>query len=149
MKGDCGAWRRVLLELLGVGFEEHRVEEMHQRHVEEVEPNGAIRAVIAVAVPAPVGREHDIVGRHRQPRAIDGGIGAGLGVDDEAQRVGRVAVRARPLARHDHLVGGDERARGGVGIAFERIDEDEVAPLGQLGVDEAAGGIERAACAWA
>ena len=58
---------------------------------------------------------------------------------------GRVAVHPRPLAGHDHLIGGDQRAHGAVGVALGRIEQDEVAPLGKFGVDEPAGGIERAA----
>src|SRR5215211_5903100 len=56
-----------------------------------------------------------------------------------------MAVHARPLARHDHLVGGHDGAHGAIGVAFGGIEQDQVAPLGELGVDEPAGRIERAA----
>src|SRR5580704_7260006 len=55
-----------------------------------------------------------------------------------------VAVRARPFSRHDHLIGRDHGAHGAVARVRHRIIEDEIAPLGELGVDQPAGGIERA-----
>ncbi len=123
-------------------LEEHRVEQLHQRHVKHVEPVGAGAALVAVAMPAPVRRQHHVARHHGEPLAVHHRVGAGLGVDHEPQRVRRVAVRARLLARHDHLVGGDDGARGGV--AGRRILQDQVAALGELGVDQPAGGVERA-----
>ena len=49
-----------------------------------------------------------------------------------------LAMRAGLLACLDHLVGGDERRDGRVVVALYGIVEDEVAALGELGVDEAA-----------
>src|SRR3984885_15392546 len=56
-----------------------------------------------------------------------------------------MAMRTRPFAGHDHLISGDHGAHGAVARVRYRIIEDEIAPLGELGVDQPAGGIERAA----
>src|SRR5262245_63220331 len=128
-----------------VWLEEHGLQKLHQRGVEEVETVSARLAVVAVAVSRPVGREQHVARLHGDVDAVHHRIGAGLGVEDQAQRIGRVAVRARPFARHDHLVGGYDGAHGAVGVGFGRIDQDEVAPFGELGVEQAARGVERAA----
>ncbi len=108
--------RLVLVERL----EKHRLEQLHQRRVEEIKPIGAGAAVVAVAVRRPVRRQQYVARLHRDVDAVDLGVGAGLGVENEPQRIRRVAVRARPFARHDHLVGGDDGAHGAVGIALGR-----------------------------
>jgi hypothetical protein len=51
-------------------------------------------------------------------------------------------MRARLFARHDHLIGRDDGARGRVAAAC-RVLHDQVAPLGELGVDQPAGSVER------
>src|SRR2546427_306108 len=49
-----------------------------------------------------------------------------------------MAMRARLLAGQDRLVGGDQRAQGGVLVAGNRIAPHEVAPLGAVGADQPA-----------
>ena len=123
-------------------LEEHRLEKPRQRHVEAVEPVGLLGAVVAVAVPAPARGEDDVAGLHRMLVAVDHRVSA-LRVEDHAQRVRRMAVRARLLAGQDRLVGRDQRAQGGVVVAGNRVAHHEVAPLGAVGADQAAGGLHR------
>src|SRR5262249_6062545 len=54
-----------------------------------------------------------------------------------------VAMRQRLLACLHHLIGGDDVAAGGVDVAGDRIDHDQVAPLGLLHRHEFAGLVER------
>ena len=126
-------------------FEEHRLKQLHQRHVEKIEPIGTGTAVVAVAVARPVRCQQHVAWLHRDLDTVDLGIGAGLGIQNEPQRIRRMAMRARPFARHDHLIGGDQRAYRAVAVVGGRIEQNEIAPLGKLGVDQPAGGIERAA----
>ena len=97
---------------------------------------------MAVTMPAPARRQHDIAGFHQGLFAIDGRKRA-LGVEDDPEGVRRVAVRARFLAGQDHLVGADQRAGGGDIVARDRVAHDQIAALGQFRIDQAAGGIER------
>ena len=142
------AQRRVLgdrldaLETVGVVLDEHRFEQMDQRHVEPVEPVGRPVAVMAVAVPLPARGQHDVPGVHRRLDAVDRRIGA-FGVDDDPERVRGVAVRARGLARQDHLVGRDQRAGGGDAGGIDRVAHHEVAAFGEFGVDQPPRRVER------
>ena len=108
--GDFCTTRSTFSWLLRMLLEEHRLEKVGERHVEPVEPVGGLVAVVAVAVPAPAGREHHVARLHRHLLAVDRRERA-LAVDDDAQRMGRVPVRRRLLARQDHLVGAHQRAR--------------------------------------
>ena len=101
-------------------LEEHRLQRVDQRRVEKIDPIAGRVRFIAVAVPGPVRRQQHIARPHHQLDAVDNRIGAGLRIDHEAQRIGRVAVRARLLAGKDHLIGGEQRARGGVFVSPER-----------------------------
>ena len=78
---------------------------------------------------------------HVEALAVDDRVGA-LAVQHHAERVGGVAVRARDLARQDHLIGADHGADGGVAVAVDGVEQDQVAALGELGIDQAPGGIE-------
>jgi hypothetical protein len=51
-------------------------------------------------------------------------------------------VRRRLLARQDHLVGADQRARRLEIGALRRVAHHQVAALGERHVDQAAGGVE-------
>ena len=107
--GEVCTTRSTFCVLLRMLLEEHRLEQMGERHVEPVEPVGGLVAVMAVAVPAPAGREHHVAGLHRRLLAVDDRVRA-LGVDDDAQRMRRMPVRRRMLAGQDHLIGADQRA---------------------------------------
>ena len=132
--------RRVLLRML---LEEHRLEQMGERHVEPVEPIGRLVAVMAVAVPAPAGRQHHVAALHRRLLAVDHRVRA-LAVDDDAERVRRMPVRRRVLAGQNHLVGADQRAGCLEVGARRRIAHHQVAPLRERHIDQAPGGVEAA-----
>ena len=123
-------------------LEEHRLEQVRERHVEAVEPVGLLGAVVAMAVPAPAWSEDDVAGLHRVLVAVDHRVGA-LRVQDHAQRVRRMAMRARLLPGQDRLVRGDQGAQGGVVVAGNRVAHHEVAPLGAIRADEAPGRLHR------
>ena len=114
---------------------------MRQRHVEPVEPVRRLVAVVAVAVPAPAGREHHVAGLHRRLLAVDGRVRA-LAIDDHAQRVRRMPVRTRVLAGQDHLIGAHQGTAGLVGGQRRRIAHHQVAALGERNVDQPPGGVE-------
>ncbi len=64
-----------------VRLEEHRLEQLHQRHVQKVEPVGAGAAVVAVAVARPVRRQQHVARLHGDLDAVDFGVGARLGIE--------------------------------------------------------------------
>ena len=96
-----------------------------------------------MSVPAPSRRQHDVARTHVESCAVDDRVHVSVRLQHEAQRIGRVAVRTGPLSRQDHLVGADQGADAGVGIAFDGIRKQQVAPLGLRGGDEPACRIER------
>src|SRR5579875_796661 len=51
-----------------------------------------------------------------------------------------MAMATRLLARLDHLIGAHQVAAGGVVVTLDRIDQDQVTPLGLLGGNKTAGG---------
>ena len=74
-----------LLLVLVRPFRKRRVEELHHRDVEPVEPEHRLRSLIGVIMPGHRRRNDKVAGRHRGALAVDGGIGA-LAFEDEAQR---------------------------------------------------------------
>ncbi len=136
-----GADRFVALRVV---FVEHRLQQMDERRIEAVHPVTHAVGLAAVAVPAPVGREQHVVRLHFEALAVDDGVGA-FALEDEPERVRRMAVGARLLSRQDRLVGGDHGAYRRVGVAFDRIEQDQVAALGELGIDQPSRRIERRA----
>jgi hypothetical protein len=83
------------------------VQQIHELHVEPVEPDHRLLGLVAVVVPGPGRGDDEIAGLHQGPLAIDGGIGP-VPLDDKAQRRLRMAVRRRDLARHDELQPGEQ-----------------------------------------
>src|SRR5581483_5744030 len=117
---------RGRLTLLRIHLEEVRLERVHQRDVEPVLPDaGAAGALVAVVVPGPVRREHQVASVDAQLLAIDDGVGA-LALHDEAQRRRGVAMgRSRLAGQHD-LDAGVQRADAGADVAsggFLRRDQ--------------------------
>ena len=69
----------------GLGFlAETRVEEIHDVHVQPVEPDHRFAPYVGVIVPHPGRRDHEVAGQHHRPLTIDGSVGI-LAFDDEAQ----------------------------------------------------------------
>ena len=120
---------------------ERRAEEARERRVEPVEPDHRPRAVVAVIVPGPGRRHHEVAGLHRQLLARNRRISA-LALDDEAERTRRMAVRRRDLARHDDLQSGEQRIADESGAAQRRIFQAQHAALGFLLGDQVAGADE-------
>ena len=117
---------------------ERRAEKSRERRVEPIEPDHRRGAEIAVVMPGPGRRHHEVAGLHRQLLAGDRRVGA-LALDDKAERARRVAVRRRDLARHDDLQSGEQRVADERGAAQGRILQAQHAPLGLLLADEIAG----------
>ncbi len=129
------------LGVLRIRLVERRAEEARERRVEAVEPDHRRGAEIAVVVPGPGRRHHEVAGLHRQLLAGDRRVGA-LALDDEAQRARRVAVRRRDLARHDDLQPGEQRIADEGGAAQARILQAQHAARRLLLGDEVAGAQE-------
>jgi putative membrane protein len=129
-----GVGLRLLRALLG----EAGVEESDQRDVEAVEPDHRLAAVVAVVVEGPRRRDDEVAEAHRRALAVDGRVGA-FAVEHQAQRRLRVPVRRRHLAGQDQLQPGVQRLRDRRLAAQGRVLEDQDAPLGLFGADEAAG----------
>jgi predicted nucleic acid-binding Zn ribbon protein len=79
-------------------FEEHRFERVDERHVEIVDPVRRNVSRVAVAMPAPRRRQHDVARQHRDALAVDRGIRTRVAFDDQPQGVRRVAMRTRVFA---------------------------------------------------
>jgi hypothetical protein len=84
-----------------VGLEEHRIEQVDERHVEEVDPHRRFRPRVPVPVPGPTRGEQHIPGEHRHLHTVDDGVGALIGFQHQPAGMGRVAVGAGALARKD------------------------------------------------
>ena len=95
-------------------------------------------AVVAVVVEGPRRGDDEVAVAHRRALAVDRGVGA-LAVEHQAQRRLGVAVRRRHLAGQDQLQAGVERLGDARLAAQGRVLEDQDAPLGLLGGDQAAG----------
>ena len=93
-------------------------------------------ALVAVAVPTAAGGEHDVTGFHRVLVAIDHRVRA-TRIQDDAHGMGGMAVRAGLFTGQYGLVGADQGVQGFHIVARAGVDHDGVAPLGQLGVDQA------------
>jgi hypothetical protein len=133
------------LERVGMGLEESRLDVPHEWHVREIEPERGLAALVGMSMPAPGWRQHDITGRHIDPLTVHDGVDIAGGIEHETQGGRCVAMRARGLARLDHLVGGDDVARRGIGVPRSGVHHDEVAPLSDISADEAAGFVTRPA----
>ncbi|MNV59098.1 hypothetical protein D3C71_1515030 [compost metagenome] len=129
------------LELVGMALEEHAFHQMHQRHIEHVHPVAILAAVARMRVPGPARRQQHVAGTHLDARAVDHGVGA-LAFQDDAQRIGRVAVGVGRLAGLDQLVGRDHGAHGGIEVALDRIGHGQVAPVRHGVVDQMAGSVQ-------
>jgi hypothetical protein len=77
--------------LFAVGLEKNRVEQIDQREVESVQPDHWLVGFIAMVVPGPRGRDHEIARPYRGPLAVYRGVGA-IAFDNEAQRALGVAM---------------------------------------------------------
>ena len=133
---------RVLLRAVGVLLEEHRLEQVHQGDVEDVDPVAVVRlGGCRVLVPRPARGEQHVTGPHLDPVALDDGVGP-VALEDDPQGGGGVVVRERGLSRLDQLVrrhhGPDRR----VDVALGRVGERDVAAVRLGVVDEPAGDVE-------
>jgi len=117
-------------------FKKHGFQPARQRQVQAVKPKALRVTLVAVAVPTAAGGEHDVAGFHRVLVAIDHRIRA-TRIQDDAHGVGGVAVRAGLFAGQDGLIRTDQGVQGFHIMARTGVDHDGVAPLGQLGVDQA------------
>jgi hypothetical protein len=81
---------------------------------------------------------------HVETLAVDHGVSP-LALQHHAERVGRMPVRTCRLARQNHLVGADHGANGGVAVALDRVEQDQISAFGEFGIDQPAGGGERGA----
>ncbi len=95
---------------LGVELEEHRVQGLHERDVEPVQPDHRSVGVIAVVVPGEARRQDEVARRHVDALPVDGRVGA-VSLHDEADRRRRVTMGAGDLAGQEELDGGDHRVR--------------------------------------
>ena len=110
----------------------------HGGDIEAIEPDHRARAVIAMVMPLPIGRQHQVEGAHHRALAIDGGMGS-LAFHDKAQRRLGVAMAGRHLTGQDQLQPGIEAIGDGRSTGQPRIFQDQHPPLGLLGRDHAAG----------
>ena len=115
--------------VLRIVLAEVRTQHARERRIEPVEPHHRGGSEVAVIVPGPARRHHEIPGRIVVALAVDRGIGA-LAFHDEAQRVRRVPVRRRDLARQDRLQAGEQRRRDEGRSRQCRVLQHEHAPLG-------------------
>ena len=133
------------LHAVGMALDIHRLQQMDERHVQPVEPVGLFGAVMAVAVPAAARRQHDVAVQHRVLLAVNDGPGA-VAVQNHPERMRRVAVAGRLLARQDGLVGADQGARRGDVVTGDRVAHDQVAPLGEIRPDQPRRAVHRRPC---
>ncbi len=113
---------------------ENAIERLDHRHVEDIDPDGARLAVVVVAVPGPVGRHDQITVAHVAAQAVDEGAAA-LPLEHDAQRRGRVAVRAGALARQHALDGADDVGDRGEAPLEMRVGQDQHAVVGIMAGD--------------
>ena len=111
------------------GLEHVGAEIAVERRVERIHPHDRAAAFMDVLVPGPARRDDEIAFLHQAALAVDDGVGA-LALDDEADRVHGVAVRARGFSRQEDLQRGREICRGaGRGVVGFGIDEGQNAAL--------------------
>jgi hypothetical protein len=123
----------------GIVVGEDRIEETRHRHVDAVEPEDRLIAVIRMIVPETGRRDDEIALLHSRAFAVDRRVGAALAFEHEADRGGRMPVRGRDLARHDHLHPARQRADRRLDAAEARIDEQQHAALRLRRRNDAAG----------
>src|SRR5690606_38903968 len=93
-----------------------------------VEPDHALVRFVAVVVPVPAGRQHQVARLHVDALAVHGRVGAGA-LDDEPDRRGRMAVGAGALAGQQHLDGAEEAVGGGPAAVQARVEQLQRPPL--------------------
>ena len=121
-----------------VVLRERRVEELHDRDVQPVEPEHRLVRLVPVVVPRHRRRDDEVAVVHRRPLAIDGRMRA-VAFEHEAQRALRVPVRGSDFARQHQLHAGIEIGRDLRLSAQPGILENQHAALGFFGGDQAAG----------
>lgn len=131
----------VLLQPVRVALEEHRLEQVDERHVEYVYPEALVRACIRVRMPAPAGRQENVSRPHFNPHTVNNRVGA-LSFENDPQRVGCMAVRVGDLARFDRLVCADKRAYRRIQVPFHGVPECEVAAVCHAVIHQVAGTFE-------
>ncbi len=99
---------------------------------------------MAMTVPTPTRCQHNVPGLHRMFLAIHHRERP-FAFDNHPQRMWRVAMRARLLARQDHLIGIDQRLSRSDVVAWYGVTQDQVSPLRQVSVDKPPGSVERGA----
>src|SRR4051812_6762177 len=107
-------------------FEEHGFGELHEWYVEKVDPVAGLICFVDMSMPAPSRSEQHVAWYHLDAGAVDDRGNARFAFQYEGQSRGRMAVGAGGVASHDALIGGDQVAGGGVGVALDRIDHDEI-----------------------
>jgi hypothetical protein len=112
-----------------------RAKELAERIVQRVQPDDRRCSEMAVVVPGPAGREHEVARPHGNALALNRGVGA-FALDDESQCIGRVSVSGRDLAGLDDLQSAIDRAGDVAGARQSRVFQHEDAALGFLGGDE-------------
>ena len=127
--GDGLKAQRVLLK-------KHGFKAARQGQVQAIKPMGLRIALVAVAVPTAAGGEHDITGFHGVLVAIDHRVSA-TRIQDDAHGVGGMSVRAGLFAGQDGLIRTDQGVQSFHIVARAGVDHDGIAPLGQLGVNQA------------
>ena len=107
---------------------ERRVEELHDRDIQTVEPEHRRRALVAVVVPGHRRRDDEVAVVHERAFAVDGRVRA-VALEDEPECALGVPVGGRDLARQQVL----HRDRDGVASGALRhagVVEAQDAPLG-------------------
>ena len=127
--------QRQRLRLVRIILAEHGAEELRERIVQRVEPDHRLAAGMAVIVPAPIRRQHEIARMHRHALAFDGRISAAA-FDDETHGVRGVAMGAGDFARQDDLHAGIERTGDIAAAGQPRIFQHQHPAFGLLGRDQ-------------
>ena len=130
----------VLIEM----FRKRRIQKLHDRNVQAVQPEHRLAGLVPVIVPRHRRRDDEVPIVHRRALAVDGRMRAAA-FEHEAQRTLRVSMCRRDFSRQHELhagiqIGGDLRLPAESGIF-----ENQHATLGFLGGDQLAGFHHRGA----
>src|SRR5262249_13817849 len=125
-------------------LEEHRLSELDERDVQEIDPIARLAALVRVAMPGPRRGQDDVPWRHIDTGTIDDRGGTRVSCEHEPQGRCRMAMGPRGIAGHDTLIGGNEVTRRRVDITLYWIDHDQIAPFGLIGRHHVMRGIEGA-----
>ena len=119
---------RIFGRLLGLLFppfellEKGNVQEIDERDVQSIHPDHRLVRFIAVVVSQPTRRQNEISRLDVELFPFDGRVRA-VSFDDEAKRVGRVAMGIGDFSRQYHLHPGDKRVRRAVTAAESGVEQ--------------------------